>query len=125
MKRRAVLLLALLTLGGVAGGVVHERGQATTRAELLREIDVRITDRGIVTDTGLARSELIRGSVAEFRVVNASSKPRNFAVGIDRTPVLAPGERDRIHVDLAVRGPLPYRVTVNCAPGLSGVFQVS
>ncbi|MPZ63607.1 MAG: hypothetical protein GEU93_20495 [Propionibacteriales bacterium] len=124
MKRVGILLLALLLFGGVMGGMIPERGQATTVADLMRPIKVRITDGGLAIDTGLQREELIRGSIGGFRVINDSSKPRNFVVGLERSRVLEPGQRATFHVDLTVRGPLPYRVTVNREPGFSGVFRV-
>ena len=119
--RAGALLLALVALAAVAITLLQGRSHATTRAELIRPVEVTITDTRIT----LSHTSLLRGLIAQFRVSNESGKPRNFVAGVERTKViLAPGDRAKLLVDLEKRGPLPYRVTVNCGPGLQGLFSV-
>ncbi len=120
MKAKAVLPLIILALGWIGVTTIHDPSQATTRSGLIRPVDVTITDRAIER----SRTSLERGTIAEFRVANESAKPRNFVVGVERTAILDPGERDKLIVELEARGPLPYRVTVNCVLGLQGLFSV-
>jgi hypothetical protein len=121
MRGKAALLVALLAIAITASGVFDTGSRATTRAEILLQVNVTITDRAIhiTEDSGL------RGHVGEFHVVNASTKPRNLAVGTRHTDILKPGDEDKLIVDFTARGPIPYRVTLNCDPRLSGTFTVT
>lgn len=122
MRARVALLCVLVVAGATTGlAGLSQRSEATTQASLIRPVEVTITDRSIE----LSRSSLDRGTIAKFRVSNESAKPRNFVVGVDRTAILAPGERAKLIVDLQVRSQLPYRVTVNCGRGLNGLFAVA
>ena len=123
MRSRAALLLALLAMAWIATGG-REEGQATTLQELLTPIKVTITDERIIITADLARDEFVRGSIGDFRVINESSERRNFVVGVDRTRLLAPGERATLEVPFPMRGSVPYRITVNRVPGLSGQLRV-
>ncbi|MQA74857.1 MAG: hypothetical protein GEU88_11035 [Solirubrobacterales bacterium] len=118
--RIALLFCAVVAVGALAAAALLDRSEATTQAALIRPVDVTITDRGIE----LSRSSLDRGLIAEFRVVNESSERRNFVVGVESTDLLAPGEREKLIVDLQARGQLAYRVTVNCGRGFEGLFTV-
>ena len=124
MKRRAALLLALLTVGWIAVDATREKGHATTLQDLITPIDVTITDERIMVHTDLVREEFVRGSIGDFRVVNESSEPRNFVVGVESTDVLAPGDRARLEFFFTRRESLPYRVTVNRGPGHTGSVRV-
>jgi hypothetical protein len=119
MRAAAAVMLVLLALGASAV-MVRDHSQATTRAELLQEVEVTITDSGIE----LSRDSFVRGMIPEIHVVNESGARRNFVVGVDRSKVLAPGDEDNFVGHLPERGRIPYRVTVNCAPGLNGLLTV-
>lgn len=126
MRSRAAALLTLVAIGvmGVAGR--PQSGQATTLQDLLTRVEVTITDERIIIrgPAELQREEFVRGSIGDFRVVNRSSAPRNFAVGVERTGVLEPGERASVELFFPTRGVLPYRVTLNRRAGHSGVLHV-
>lgn len=124
MKRRVGLLLVLLATGWIATEGSRDQGQATTLADLIKPVDVTITDQRITIEADQVREEFVRGSIGDFRVANESSERRNFVVGVERTQLLAPGERVTLRVEFPVRGVLPYRVTVNRVAGLSGLIRV-
>lgn len=124
MKRRAALLLTFLAVGWIAADAAREKGHATTLQDLITTIDVTITDERIVVHTDLVREEFVRGSIGDFRVVNESSEPRNFAVGVESTDVLAPGDTARLEFFFTRRESLPYRVTVNRGAGHTGSLRV-
>lgn len=124
MRRSAGLLLALLPIAWLSLEAPREQGHATTLQDLITPIGVTITDERITVHSELEREEFIRGSIGNFRVVNESSKPRNFVVGVERTDVLAPGERTRLEFFFPARGSLPYRATVNRGPGHAGLLKV-
>jgi hypothetical protein len=125
MRRRAALPLLLVAAAWiVVAPAVPERSRATTLADIIRPVEVTITDQGITVVTDFEREEFIRGGIGDFRIVNEGSVPRNFAIGVQHTPVLAPGEEARLEVEFPVRGPVPYRATVNRGSGHSGVITV-
>lgn len=124
MRRRAALSLALVAAVWIAAPAGPEGTQATTLADIIRPVDVTISDRGITVEADLGREEFVRGSIGELRVVNQSSARRNFVMGVERTPVLDPGERATIEVEFPVRGPVPYRVNVNRRSGHTGMIRV-
>jgi hypothetical protein len=124
MRRRAALPFLVAVAVWIAAPAVPEGSKATTLADIIRPVDVAITDRGITIETDFEREEFIRGGIGDFRIVNEGSAPRNFAIGVQSTPVLAPGEEARLEVEFPVRGPVPYRATVNRGPGHTGVITV-
>ena len=124
MKRRATLLVAFLVLGWIAADATREQGHATTLQDLVTPINVTITDERIMVEADLVRDEFVRGSIGDFRVVNESSEPRNFVVGVESTDVLAPGDTARLEFFFTRRESLPYRVTVNRGPGHTGSVRV-
>jgi hypothetical protein len=85
-------LAALAVLAAVAAFLPAE-GDATTRAGLVRRIDVTITDSRVTME----RTRWKRGIVAHFQVVNKGTKPHNFVVGAFwKSRVLRPGERQEV-----------------------------
>lgn len=126
MRRRAALALPLALLATMWTAVEGppEQGRATTLQDLITPIEVTITDERIIIHAELEREEFVRGSIGEFRVVNESTRRRNFVVGVERTDVLAPGDRARLELFFPVRESMPYRVTVNRGAGHTGSLRV-
>jgi hypothetical protein len=124
MRRRAALPLVLVAAVWIVAPAAPEGSKATTLADIIRPVEVTITDQEITIVTDFERAEFIRGGIGDFRIVNESSMPRNFAIGVQSTPVLAPGEEARLEVEFPVRGPVPYRATVNRGPGHTGAITV-
>ncbi len=124
MRRRAALPLLLAAAAWMVAPAAPERSKATTLADIIRPVEVTITDQTITIVTDFEREEFIRGGIGDFRIVNEGSMPRNFVIGVQSTPVLAPGEEARLEVEFPVRGLVPYRATVNRGPGHTGVITV-
>jgi hypothetical protein len=113
-------LAALAVLAAVAA-VVPGQGEATTRAGLVRRIDVTITDSRLTME----RTRWKRGIVAHFQVVNKGTKPHNFVVGAFwKSRVLRPGERQEVAAILDIRGNYLFRSTLDCTPSMRGTLVV-
>jgi hypothetical protein len=90
--------------------------------ELLTQSDYRGGQEMFLT----APSEVVRGEVARFNVLNVGKKARNFSVFGKTTPTLKPGGKATILVPLVRRGVFPY--TSKGGKGtktLKGVFLVN
>lgn|SRR5919106_2308261 len=120
MKAGIPALLFVLAVVGVGLALFGDRSRATTRSELVQKVEAKITDSGIE----LSRDTFVRGMIPEIHVVNESSARRNLVIGVDRSKILAPGADDNMVTHLPERGRVPYRATVNCGPGLSGLLTV-
>jgi hypothetical protein len=116
-----LFLAAIAAAGALLASVLAERGGATTRAGLVRRIDVTLTDSSVTIE----RKRWKRGIVAHFQVVNKGKKPHNFVVGAFwRSRVLKPGERQMIAAILDIRGTYLYRSTLDCGPATRGYLVV-
>jgi hypothetical protein len=117
-----VLFLAVIAAAGaLLATVLAERGQATTRAGLVRRIDVTLTDSRVTIE----RTRWKRGIVAHFQVVNKGTKPHNFVVGAFwRSRVLRPGERQQVAAVLDIRGRYLFRSTLDCGSATRGYLVV-
>jgi len=62
--------------------------------------------------------------IAQFIVINRSSKPRVVFVGDRRTVRIKPGARDILLLHMDVRVPVPYRVQGERSPAFRGRIQV-
>ena len=79
-------------------------------------------------------TEVMRGEVARFNVLNVGKKPHNFTVFGHTTKTLKPGGKigtcpkatcSVFLVPLTKRGTFPYKVTINGNKGLRGTFLVN
>jgi hypothetical protein len=92
--------------------------------ELLTQSDYKGGQEMFITDP----SEVMRGEVARFNVLNVSKKARTFSVFGKTTPTLKPGGKATILVPLLRRGTFPYiskGAKGSNAKVLKGVFQVN
>jgi hypothetical protein len=116
-----LFLAVIAAAGALLATVLAERGQATTRAGLVRRIDVTLTDSSVTIE----RTRWKRGIVAHFQVVNKGTKPHNFVVGAFwRSRVLQPGERQQVAAVLDIRGRYLFRSTLDCGPATRGYLVV-
>ena len=70
-------------------------------------------------------TNVVRGEVATFTVINAGKKAHNFVLLGKKTPTIKPGKRAKFTVSLLHRGAFAYHTTVNTAKGLTGTFVVN
>ena len=121
MVKPLLLLAVIAAAAALLAGLLVPSGEATTRAGLVRRIDVALTDSSV----GIERKRWKRGTVAHFQVVNKGTKPHNFVVGAFwRSRVLEPGERQMVAAVLDIRGNYLYRSTLDCGPSTRGVLVV-
>jgi len=83
-----------------AAAVLVPGGLATTAPETLNAVRVTVTDARIK----MQRDRFERGSLAQFYIVNKSTKAQTFKVGREQTRKLRPGQHGVIIVHFAVRG---------------------
>ena len=132
----------------MAGALVFSAtSSATTGPGSRVDVYVHITDKGFLVQL-LTQSdfkggqemymtdptEVVRGEVARFNILNVGKKPHNFTVFGHTTKTLQPGGKAGtcpktncavFIVPLLKRGQFPYKVTVNGNKSLRGVFLVN
>jgi hypothetical protein len=89
--------------------------------EMLTQSDYKGGEELYMTDP----TEVMRGEVARFNVLNVGKKPHNFTVFGKTTPTLKPGGKATILVPLVRRGSFPYTSKSKGAKTLKGVFVVN
>jgi hypothetical protein len=121
MAKSLLLLAVIAAAAALFAGLLAPSGEATTKAGLVRRIDVTLTDSSV----SIERNRWKRGTVAHFQVVNKGTKPHNFVVGgFWRSRVLRPGERQMLAAVLDIRGNYLYRSTLDCGASTRGVLVV-
>jgi hypothetical protein len=93
---------------------------ATTAPTLTVSIKVAMSETGV----SLSQKTAYRGWAAKFVVSNVGKKRHQFEIGGLTTPVLAPGARRVLKVELALRGRVTYRDSLNPGPSSRGYFRV-
>jgi hypothetical protein len=89
--------------------------------EMLTQSDYKGGQELYITDP----SEVMRGEVARFNVLNVSKQARNFSVFGKTTPTLKPGGKAVILVPLVKRGSFVYTSKGKGTKTLKGVFVVN
>lgn len=94
---------------------------ATTAPALTVKIRVFMSDTGVT----LSQLKAIRGWYANFIVVNRGAKAHKFEIGGLTTPVLQPGTKHILKIELALRGTVTYEDLLNSKNRASkGTFSV-
>jgi hypothetical protein len=70
-------------------------------------------------------SEIVRGQVATFTIMNRGWKPHSFTIFDRTTKMIKPGDQASFVVRLAKRGTFPFRVDRGKTKALQGVFVVN
>lgn len=116
MRSKLILFLA----AALAAAAFLPVASATTAPTLTVKIRVVMTDLGVT----LSQVKSYRGWYANFIVVNQGKKAHRFEIGGMTTPVLKPGKRHVIKVELALRGSVTYSDLVNAGTRSKGTFTV-
>lgn len=112
--------LALAVTAIAAGLALVPIASATTAPTLTVKIRVLMNDDLV----RLSSAKSYRGWDAHFIVVNKGKKPHKFEIGGLTTPVLKPGKRYVLKVELALRGTVTYHDELNPGPRSTGTFSV-
>jgi hypothetical protein len=118
MQRTLMLVPAALALATIA--ICVPAASATTAPTLTVSIKVTMSETGVK----LSQKTSYRGWEAKFVINNVGKKPHKFEIGGLTTPVLAPGKRHVLKVELALRGRVTYRDRLNPGPSSRGYFKV-
>lgn len=116
--RSTLILVPALALATIA--LCVPAATATTAPTLTVSIKVTMSESGVM----LSQKTAYRGWAAKFVVRNVGKKAHRFEIGGLTTPVLAPGTRRVLKVELALRGRVTYRDRLNPGPSSSGYFRV-
>jgi plastocyanin len=122
MRRQGrVVLLAALTVAGVAAGIFVPGGGATAKAPNVTHVTVAATDSKFM----LSRHSAPTGTVI-FTVTNRGRIAHDFKIAGKKTPPLLPGHSATLRVTFSKKGRYPYLSTVagQAAAGMKGVFSV-
>jgi uncharacterized cupredoxin-like copper-binding protein len=116
-----VVLLAALTVAGVAAGIFVPGGGATAKAPNVTHVTVAATDSKFM----LSRHSAPTGTVI-FTVTNRGRIAHDFKIAGKKTPPLLPGHSATLRVTFSKQGRYPYLSTVSgqAAAGMKGVFTV-
>src|SRR5436190_9631279 len=126
MRRGSVVLLAALTVAGLAAGVLVPGGgassktsPATSHPKATNHVTVTATDHRFT----LSNRSAPTGRVI-FRVTNKGKVSHDFKIAGKKTPLLAPGRSATMRVTFSKEGRYPYLSTVSgqAAAGLKGTF---
>jgi len=110
------LKLIVLTVA-LAAMVAAPSAGATTAPNVINQVYVHLTDRGVMfrnttgahTDPWGPTSAVPRGSIAQFIVYNLSKQRRRFNIGGRATRLLAPRQREIFFIQMGVRGRVPWK----------------
>jgi hypothetical protein len=116
--RSRLILVPALALATIA--VCVPAASSTTAPTLTVKIKVAMSETGVT----LSQKSSYRGWEAHFIVRNLGKKPHRFEIGGLTTPVLAPGARRVLKVELALRGRVTYQDKLNPGPSSRGYFKV-
>ena len=128
MRRGSVVLLAALTVTGLAAGVLVPGGGASPKASQSPSHWKAATHVTVVATEykfALSRQRVPAGTVI-FTVTNKGRISHDFKIGGKRTPLLLPGRSATLRVTFSKSGRYPYLSTVSgqAAAGMRGVFSV-
>jgi hypothetical protein len=128
----------LLVLAAAVALVFSATSLATTGPGSRVDVYVHITDKNFITELLTqsdyrggqemyltAPTEVVRGEVARFDILNVGKKDHNFSVFGKTTAMLKPGGKATILVPLVTRGQFPYVSKGKGTPTLRGVFLVN
>ena len=93
---------------------------ATTAPTLTVRIKVTMSETGVT----LSQKSAYRGWNAWFVVSNVGKQRHQFEIGGLKTPVLAPGARRVLKIELALRGRVTYHDQLHASPRSRGYFRV-
>jgi hypothetical protein len=116
--RSRLILVPALALATIA--VCVPAASSTTAPTLTVSIKVTMSETGVA----LSQKSAHRGWEAHFVVRNIGKKSHRFEIGGLTTPLLAPGARRVLKVELALRGRVTYRDQLNPGPSSRGYFRV-
>ena len=122
-RTRTVLAVAALVVAGVAAALAgHARASSkTTNPEPIRKIQVVLTDRGIRVTPG----QVVRGTLAQFTVRNAATKPRDFFIAGYIIRSLKPGRNKNFNLQFLFRGRYPYYSAGHPGTRFTGAMHVT
>src|SRR4051794_6800942 len=106
MKGKPIVVATAVVGAGIA---VLPLGSATTAPGLTVKIRVVMSESGVT----LSQVKSYRGWSAHFIVVNQGKKPHRFEIGGLETPVVQPGTKKVLKVELALRGKVTYKDLLN------------
>ena len=116
--RSTSILVPALALAAIA--LCVPAATATTAPTLTVRIKVTMSETGVT----LSQKSGYRGWNANFVVRNVGKQRHQFEIGGLTTPVLAPGARRVLKVELALRGRVTYHDQLNPGPSSRGYFRV-
>jgi plastocyanin len=127
-RRGGVVLLAALTVTGLAAGVLVPGGGASSRAKQVPSHSKATTHVAVAATEyafTLSKHRVPIGTVI-FTVTNKGRVSHNFKIGGKRTPLLPPGRSATLRVTFLKSGRYPYLSTLpgQAAAGMKGVLSV-
>jgi plastocyanin len=128
MRRGSVVLLAALTVAGLAAGVLVPGGGASSKASHApshSKATTHVTVAATEYKFTLSKHRVPIGTVT-FTVTNKGKISHDFKIAGKRTPLLTPGHSATLRVTFSKEGRYPYLSTVSgqAAAGMKGTFVV-
>jgi hypothetical protein len=116
MSRKSLAFACALA----AAAVLVPSSLATTRPETLNAVRVDITDSRLT----LKRNRFERGSLAQFYIVNKSTKGQIFKIGQEQTRKIRPGQHSVIIIHFGIRGRFPVYAIPDAGRRITAYLRV-
>jgi len=120
---KRTLAVAALAVAGVAAALagIAQASSKTTNPQPIRKIQVVLTNSGI----RVTPPQVVRGTLAQFTVRNAATKPRDFFIAGYIVRSLKPGRNKSFQIQFLFRGRYPYYSAGHPGTRFTGAMHVT